>query len=178
MQKEIQKYPYNATIEDEIKIFLSDQICEQVVRITCRNVQILCTIRNKMTNKKTEIAVSAALIFGASFGMPKQVQAIGVSPIVTSAPEIHRPAPQHFRQYAPTVNLRLDKICLVANNKMIPLIYINPRYSSYYINERLLKKLRGGNLTVVAIGVVVCIMAYLSGGVDSSFILPPQNPGW
>ena len=30
MTKETYKYPYNVRTEDEIKIFFSDQICEQV----------------------------------------------------------------------------------------------------------------------------------------------------
>jgi hypothetical protein len=51
MKKEVQKYPYNATTEDEIKIFLSDQICEQVVSIIYRNRQFFCTIK-RMTDKK------------------------------------------------------------------------------------------------------------------------------
>ena len=57
MKKEIHKYPYNGRIEDEIKIFLSDQICEQVVSITYRNRQFFCTIRDKVTHKKRKIAV-------------------------------------------------------------------------------------------------------------------------
>ena len=33
MTKEIYKYPYNSRTEDEIKVFLSDKICEQVVKV-------------------------------------------------------------------------------------------------------------------------------------------------
>jgi hypothetical protein len=151
MKREIQKYPYNAT-ENEIKIFLSDQIGEQVVSITCSNGQIL---------------LSATLIFSTLFGMPKEAQPIGLPIRFPSAPEIHRPAPQYFHKYAPTVNLRCDKILMMANNNMnmIPLIYINGHYS--YINEQLLKKLRAGdlasNITVVAVGIIVYIMCQLSG---------------
>ena len=72
MTKEIYKYPYNARTEDEIKIFLSDQICEQVVKITYRNGQIFCTIRDRITSKKKEIILSAAIIFGALFVMPAE----------------------------------------------------------------------------------------------------------
>ena len=93
MKKEIYKYPYNARIVEETKIFLSDKICEQVVSITYRNGQIFCTIKDKITHKKKEIAVSAALIFGALFGMPKEARPIGFTPIVPSASEIHRAAP-------------------------------------------------------------------------------------
>ena len=39
---------------------------------------------------------------------------------------------------APTVRPRLDKIVMMANNHMIPLIYINGHYS--YTNEQLIKK--------------------------------------
>jgi hypothetical protein len=64
----------------------------------------------------------------------------------------------------------------MANNRMIPLIYINGHYS--YINEQLLKKLRAGdlaaNITVIAIGVVVYIMFQLSG-VDAFQIIANWN---
>ena len=66
---------------------------------------------------------------------------------------------------APTVNPRLDKILMISTNRMIPLVVINGRYS--YINDQLLKKLRGGdlsaNLTIIAVGVVVYVMCQLSG---------------
>ena len=35
--KEISKYSYNVRPGDEVKVFLSDLICEQVVKINCRN---------------------------------------------------------------------------------------------------------------------------------------------
>ena len=81
--KEIQKYPYNAIIGEENKIFLSDQVCEQVVKITYR-----------ITSKKKETMLSAAVIFGALL-LPSEARPIGVPPILPSAPEISRPAPQH-----------------------------------------------------------------------------------
>jgi len=185
--KEIQKYPYNAIIGEENKIFLSDQICEQVVKITYRNGQIFCTIKDRITSKKKEIMLSAAVIFGALLGMPREARPIGVPIRLPSAPEISRPAPQHFHQHAPTINPRVDKIIMITNNKMIPLIYINGHYS--YINQQLLKKLRAGdltaNITVVVIGVVVYIMCQASG-VDAFAILrelgrlnaPTPNPGF
>ena len=90
MTKEIYKYPYNVTTEDEIKIFLSDQICEQVVKITHKNGQILCTIKDKITSNKKDITLSVAIIFGALFAMPTEARSIGVSPRFFSAPEINR----------------------------------------------------------------------------------------
>ena len=122
--------------------------------------------------------------------MPYKAKGIGVSPILPSAPEIHRPAWQTVPQHAPIINPRLDKIVMMANNynnHMIPLIYINGHYS--YINEQLLKKLRAGdlstNLTIVAIGVVIYVMCQLSG-VDAFAIFdqigkwnaPQPSPGF
>jgi hypothetical protein len=55
MTKQIYKYPYNSRTEDEIKIFLSDQICEQVMKITYKNGQIFCSIKGRITSKNKEI---------------------------------------------------------------------------------------------------------------------------
>ena len=40
--KEIQKYSYNAIIGEENRIFLSDQVCEQVQQVLESNLIILC----------------------------------------------------------------------------------------------------------------------------------------
>jgi hypothetical protein len=172
MTKQIYKYPYNAKTEDEIKIFLSDQICEQVMKITYKNGQIFCTIKDRITSKNKEILLSAAIFFGALLVMPTESPAIGVPIRFPSAPEIHRPVPQYFPKYAPTINPRVEKIIMITNNKMIPLIYINGHYS--YINEQLLRKLRAGDLSasiiVVTIGVIVYVMCQLSG-IDAFTIL-------
>ena len=147
MKREIHKYPYNARMKDETKIFLSDQICEKVVSITYKNGQIF--VKDKITHKKKEIAVSAALILGGLFGMPKEARPIGVTPIVTSASEIHRPAPQHFHQYAPTISERVDKVKLIPTRETVPLMFL---YLKTHINEEFLKNLRrirgGGNILV------------------------------
>ena len=42
MTKEIYKYPYNGKTEDEIKVFLSDKVCEQIIY---KNGQFFCTIK-------------------------------------------------------------------------------------------------------------------------------------
>ena len=176
MTKEIYKYPYNARTEDEVKVFLSDKICEQVVKVNYKNGQIFCTIKYRITSQNKEILFSAAILFGVLFSMPYKAKGIGVSPILPSAPEIHRPARQTVPQHVPIINPRLNKIVMMANNRMIPLIYINGHYS--YINEQLLKKLRAGdlavNITVIAIGVVVYIMCQLSG-VDAFQIIANWN---
>ena len=82
------------------------------------------------------------------FGIPKQVEAIGVGPIVTSAPEIHRPAQQPFRQYASTVNLRLDKIRLVAKKPRIVLIRTKSDLRNPQWIKELISGIRGGDDTL------------------------------
>ena len=69
--------------------------------------------------------------------MPNQARPIGVTPIVTSAPETHRPSPQHFQQYAPTISERVDKVKLIPARETVPLIFL---YSKTYINEEFFKK--------------------------------------
>lgn len=154
MEKQINKYPYNARSDDEIKTFLSDKICDQVVR------------------KKKEIIVSVAIIFGTAFGLPREAQSIGLTARTVSASNINnRLAPKYVLQHAPKVNSRVDKIVMRPNNnnrnRLIPLMYINGH--SVYINEKLLKRLkvRGGDLestvAIVAIGLVVYVICQLSG---------------
>ena len=43
--KEIYKYPYNASPEDDLKMFLSNIICEQVVKVTYRNSQFFVLLK-------------------------------------------------------------------------------------------------------------------------------------
>jgi len=183
MTKQIHKYPYNATTEDEIRIFLSDQIYEQVVRITYRNGQIFCTIKDRITSKKKEITLSAAIIFGALLCMPTEARPIGVPGRLPSAPEIHRPAPQHFHQHAPTVNPRLDKIRFIKPSELPLCVYMmDEQFLRTLKVGKLIKELRGGSLTYALIGnVVFLVVLYgvwiLSGGAEG-FVLPQQNPGW
>ena len=178
MKKEVQKYPYNATTEDEIKIFLSDQICEQVVSITYRNRQFFCTIKDRMTDKKKVITISAVLFFGSLFAMPTETRPIGVTPIFTSAPEIHLTAPQHFHQHAPTVNPRLDKIRFIKPRELPVCIYImDKRFLNTPEVSKLIKKLRGGSLTEAAVAVVVVIIILQIMGVGvEGFQVPIVHP--
>ena len=69
MTQEVFKYPYNARQEDEIKVFLSDIICEQVVKVNCRNGQFFCIIKDKVTSKNKEIILSAGIIFAVLFNI-------------------------------------------------------------------------------------------------------------
>ena len=183
MKKEIHKYPYNATTQDEIKIFLSDQICEQVVRITYRNGQIFCTIKSRITSKKKEITLSAALIFGALFSMPTEARAIGVPPRLPSATEIHRPALQHVHQHAPTINPRLDKIRFVKPSELPLWVYImDEQFIRTPEVSKLIKELRGGSLTPALIGNVIFLAVlygiWILAGGTQGFVTPPPNPGW
>ena len=70
----------------------------------------------------------------------------------------------------PIVYKRLDKIRLMPTKEMIPLIYLNAQH--VYVNEKILKRLRAGdlssNLILIAIGAVVYLML---SGVDAFAIL-------
>lgn len=178
MKKEVQKYPYNATTEDEIKIFLSDQICEQVVSIIYRNRQFFCTIKDRMTDKKKAITISAVLIFGSVFAMPTEARPIGISPIITSAPEIHRTAPQQFHQHASTVNPRLDKIRFPKPSELPLCVYMmDERFIRTPEVSEMIRKLRGGSLLGNTIFLVVIYAIWVLGGGSSAFVQQP-NPGW
>ena len=54
-----------------MKIFLFDQIYEQVISISYRNGQVFFTIKDKITYKKKVITLSAIFIFVTLFGMPE-----------------------------------------------------------------------------------------------------------
>lgn len=105
MTKHIYKYPYNARTEDEIKVFLFDKICEQIVKVNYKNGQLFCTIKDRITSQNKEIIFSAAIIFGVLLWRPTEARPIGVSPILFSAHEIHHPAEQRVPQYLPTFGL-------------------------------------------------------------------------
>lgn len=60
--------------------------------------------------------------------MPTDAKPIGVPVRLSSAPEKNRSAPQYSYQHAPMINPHVDKIFMIANTRMIPLIYINVHY--------------------------------------------------
>ena len=140
--KEIYKYPYNASPEDDLKVFLSNIICEQVVKVTYRNSQLFCTIKDKVTSKNKEIILSAAIIFGALFGMPTAAKPIGVPVLLPSAPEINRPASRQFYQHAPAVSPKLDKITFI-KYKDVP-VFIYMMDEKFLKTSGLIRKIRVG----------------------------------
>lgn len=69
MTKEIYKYPYNVRREDEVKVFLSDIICQQVIKIYYKNGLIFCSVKDKVTSNNKEIILSVGIIFALLFSM-------------------------------------------------------------------------------------------------------------
>lgn len=137
--KEIYKYPYNARPSDDLKVFLSNIICEQVVKVTYRNSQFFCTIKDKVTSKNKEIILSAGIFFTALYIIPDKSKAIGVSPILRLAPETHRSAREHFQPYTRTVAERVDKVKFILPREKVALLMFLD--SKTRINEELLKNL-------------------------------------
>ena len=56
--------------------------------------------------------------------MPTDAKPIGVPVRLPSAPEINRPAPEYFYQYAPTVSQKLDKITFIEYREVPVCIYM------------------------------------------------------
>ena len=92
------------------------------------------------------------------------------APMVRVYPSYEHPSEVKI---APIVYKRLDKICLIPTKEMMPLIYLNARH--VYVNEKILKRLRAGdlqtNLSLITIVVVVYIMMIQLSGVDPFTIL-------
>lgn len=165
------------------RLLTSSKFKRQAVYVFVRKLS------SKVNRNSKRVIVVIVLGVGLWFSNVKPSEAMGLSLSPSQIVRVHKPSYDYRSEIkiAQTVNPKLDKIRLIATNEMIPLIYINGHYS--YINEKLLKKLRAGdlstNLTIVAIGVVVYVMCQLSG-VDAFGILnqigkwnaPQPSPGF
>ena len=191
--KEIYKFPYNGRVEDETEIFLSDLICQCVLKINSRNSEFFYVIRHKINSKKTKILVTTTnkiknsknkiivkkkeifvgtAILVSWWLFPRNTHAMGLpvrSPSMCVI-ELNRTVKVDVYQYAPTVSPREDKV-FMNNNNIIPLIYMNYMNGHYsYINEKLLKKLRAGDLSsTVAVAFITLFVLLIaqSGGVEA-----------
>jgi hypothetical protein len=155
-----------------------DKICEQVVKVNYKNGQIFSTIKDRTTSQNKEIIFSTAILFGVLFGMPYKAKGIGVSPIRSSAPEIHRSARQTVRQHALTVSPKLDKITFIKFRQLPVCIYMmDERFLKTSEATKLVNKIRGGSLIEAAAALVVIVVIWQTVGVGiEGFVLP--NPGW
>ncbi len=113
--------------------------------------------------------------------MPYKSEAIGVPPILPSAPEIHHPALQTVPQHAPIINPRLDKIRFVKPSKLPLWIYImDEQFIRTPKVSKLIKELRGGSLieTAAALVVILVMWQIIGVGIDG-FQIPivPPNGG-
>nr|YP_010283140.1 hypothetical protein MKU15_pgp051 [Nitzschia traheaformis]ULD15904.1 hypothetical protein [Nitzschia traheaformis] len=178
--EEIYKYPYNARKKDEIKVFLSDQIGDQVVKITYINGKFFCTLKNRITHKKKEIVISAVFILAGLLGVPEKARSIGVPIRLPSSPEMNRPAPQYFYQHGPTVSPKLDKITFIKYREVPMCIYMmDERFLKTSGTRKLINKIRGGSLIESAAALVVIVVIWQIMGVGiEGFVPNNQNPGW
>lgn len=114
--------------EDDLKVFLSDIICEQVVKVNYKNGQIFIIIKDRINFKKKKIILSAAIIFGGLFLIPEDAKSIGVPARLFSTPEINRPAREHFYPYTRTVVERVDKVkFILPREKVALLMFLDPK---------------------------------------------------
>lgn len=143
------------------------------------------------TKRKTKrVIIVVCLGFVLVFSNIQSVEAIGLS-LALSYMSIEIVQPNYQRpsdvKISPTVVERVGKIYFMANKQIIPLIYLNTQHVD--INDKILKRLRGGdlssNLALIAIGGVVYLIL-LSAGVDAFAILqqissvnaPTTSPGF
>jgi hypothetical protein len=138
-------------------------------------------IRNLPLNSKVKskrIIVVSTLVSTLWFSNVQPSWAIGLS--IPAAPVVRiQPSYRHSSEVktAPTVSPRLDKIVMISTNKMIPLIYLNAQ--QVHVNEKILKRLRGGDLAsdlviIAIVGVVYLIL--LSANAPTTSISPVFTP--
>ena len=161
-------------------MFLSDQIGDQVVKITYINGKFFCTLKNRITHKKKEIVISAVFILAGLLGVPEKARSIGVPIRLPSSPEMNRPAPQYFYQHGPTVSPKLDKITFIKYREVPMCIYMmDERFLKTSGTRKLINKIRGGSLIESAAALVVIVVIWQIMGVGiEGFVPNNQNPGW
>lgn len=161
ISKEILKYPFNGRMDENEK-YLSETICEKASVIIGKTSQTLYIGKVKISGT----TIIWMFVFGIVFGRVNNSEAMGFSSIPHRAPITYLNSYQNVRS-TPIVEKRLDKIYFMPNKEIIPLIYLNAQQA--HVNEKILKKLRGGdlfsNLVLIALSAVVYLML-LGAGVD------------
>ena len=130
---------YSSRLSEDDKLIIDRQVS--------RNRETVCIVVKTLASNakdKTKKVIVVILLGGALyFSNVQPSEAIGLSlpptPVVKVQPKYkHR----YEMKVAPTVNPHLDKILILSTNRTIPLIYLNGHYC--YINDHLLKKIKGG----------------------------------
>jgi hypothetical protein len=127
---------------------LNDTSCGiKLVLSTDSTVRLIKNIpsdgKNVIVKNKRIIGV-VSIAVAINFSNVRPSESIGLSSLPSQIVRVHQSSYDYRSEVkiAPIVNSQLDKIRLIATNKMIPLVVINGHYS--YINEQLLKKVRRG----------------------------------
>ena len=165
-------------------VLIVDSTVPKLLKPSKCNLQFVEKLSSKVNHKSKRVIVGIILVSTLWFSNVQPAPAMGLSipadPVVRIQPSYRDSSEVKI---APIVKSRLEKIVMMDNNRVIPLIYINGHHS--YINEKLLKKLRAGsltsNLTVVVIGVAVYLMFQLLGvdafGIIAQWNAPTPNIG-
>ena len=120
----------------------------EIDRQVANNRETVCIfVRNLASNAKGK---AKKTVLGTTFwmGTAQRSEAMGLSipprstPVGRVQPSYQQPAELKI---ASIFYKRLDKICLIPTKEMIPLIYLNAQ--NVYLNEKVLRKLRAGNLS-------------------------------
>jgi len=126
----------------------------------------------RIKSKSVEISFAIVIGLAALFWTPSPVKGMGMSLISIPIAPIHlQKSPDQKAQevrITPAVRQRLDKIRYdaVTVKKMLPLMYLNRK--SLYINEEILKNLRGGDLRDFYYGIfLMTVLAVIFSSMDS-----------
>jgi hypothetical protein len=139
---------------------LKDTNCGMKIKLVPITESTVLLIRSKVNHKTKRVILVISFINIVLFSNLESFGAIGLSmpptPLVRVQPSYHKNDPIVYK--------RLDKIYFMSNREIIPLIYLNAK--NVYITEKVLKKLRtgnlSGNLVLVTVGIVVYIICQLS----------------
>lgn len=183
VSSEVSPFPYNATKNDD-KIYFSNQLCYKISLIWVKvgktdqflgnqkTGQLIYIVKGnliywiKSESGKIRCAVTIGLI--ALFGVSSPVKGIEMPLLPTPTPIIHlQKSLAQKIQIAPAVCQRLDKIRYdaVTVKQMLPLMDLNVKY--VYINEKILKSIRAGDLGDLYYGMfVMTLLVFIFSSMD------------
>lgn len=145
----------------EYKVVKNTNCGIELVLMTKLTVRLIRNLPLNSRVKSKRIMVVSTLVTTLWFSNVQPSPAMGLS--IPAAPVV-RIQPSYRSSFevktATTVSPRLDKIVMISTNKMTPLIYLNAQ--QVHVNEKILKRLRKGdlasNLIIIAIGGVVYLI--------------------
>ena len=169
--RQIYYYPYNASKENETKIFLSDKVFKKIDEIYFKN-------RNIIIFTKKKFLFSVAIVFETLSIVPAKSESIGLPLKFNQVIEISRPVENYVYQYAPTVKPKVDKVTFIKYKPLPLCIYlIDNRFLNSFDTRHIVNTIRGGGLIESAAAFLALFLFWqlVSITIDG-FIYDHRNP--